>query len=68
MITFATYGLGMLLGTWFAGITVDFYTMDGVKDWTEIWIVPAIIAAIVLALFIFIFKEKSNKKAASSIL
>lgn len=62
MITFATYGLGMFIGTWFAGRTVDFYTGDGVRNWTEIWIVPAIIAAIVLASFIFIFKEKSKKE------
>jgi nucleoside transporter len=63
MITFATYGLGMFIGTWFAGQTVDFYTTDGVRNWTEIWIVPALIAAVVLALFIFIFKEKSEKKS-----
>jgi MFS family permease len=64
MITFATYGLGMLIGTWFAGRTVDFYTADGIRNWTDIWIVPAIIAAVVLALFIFIFKEKPGQKTS----
>jgi nucleoside transporter len=62
MITFATYGLGMFIGTWFAGRTVDFYTSGGVRNWTEIWIVPAAIATIVLISFIFIFKEKSKKE------
>lgn len=58
MITFATYGLGMFIGTWFAGNTVDYFTVNGIRDWSNIWHVPAVIAAIVLALFIFIFKEK----------
>jgi len=65
MITFATYGLGMLIGTWFAGQTVDHYTTAGVKDWPTIWIVPAVIAAFVLTLFIFIFKEKKLNKQKS---
>jgi nucleoside transporter len=65
MITFATYGLGMFIGTWFAGQAVDFYTSDGIKDWSNIWIVPAVIAVVVLALFIFVFNEKKmrNKSA-----
>jgi len=62
MITFATYGLGMLIGTWFAGMTVDNYTFEGLRNWNSIWIVPALIAAIVLSLFIFVFKEKKFNK------
>jgi len=61
MITFATYGLGMFIGTWFAGNTVDFYTTDGIKNWPNIWIVPAAIAVFVLALFIFAFKQRKHK-------
>ena len=62
IFTLATYGLGMIIGTWFAGITVDFYTTDSVTNWPSTWLVPAGIAAIVLILFMFIFKEKNNKK------
>lgn len=62
MITFATYGLGMFIGTWFAGRTVDFYTVDSLRNWNSIWIVPALIAAVVLALFIFVFREKRKNK------
>jgi nucleoside transporter len=62
MITFATYGLGMFIGTWFAGRTVDFYTVDSVRNWNSTWIVPALIAAVVLALFIFVFREKRKSK------
>ena len=63
LITFATYGLGMLIGTWFAGTTIDRLTVGGVADWDKIWYVPTVIAAVVLVIFIFLFREK--KKAAA---
>ena len=58
LITFATYGLGMFIGTWIAGRTVDMLSINGSPDWVKIWYVPAILAAVVLILFIFLFKEK----------
>src|SRR6186997_1156808 len=48
LFTFATYGLGMFIGTWFSGFTTDHYTTDGVYNWTSIWYVPASIAVFVL--------------------
>jgi nucleoside transporter len=64
LITFATYGLGMVIGTWFAGTTIDRLTVDGVSNWTTIWYVPTVIAAAVLVVFIFLFREQ--KKSADS--
>ena len=60
LITFATYGLGMFIGTWFAGRTIDMLTVDGISDWTRIWYVPAMLAAVVLVVFVFLFKEKKE--------
>ncbi|HZI26391.1 MAG TPA: nucleoside permease, partial [Chryseolinea sp.] len=48
LFTFATYGVGMFIGTWFSGFTTDHYTIDGVHQWKEIWFVPAYIAVAVL--------------------
>jgi len=61
LITFATYGLGMFIGTWFAGSTVDLFTLNGVPDWNVIWYIPAVLAAFVLVLFIFLFREKRER-------
>jgi len=61
---FATYGLGMFIGTWFAGRTIDMLTVDGVADWRTIWYVPTAIAAVVLVIFIFLFKEKKKTNGA----
>ncbi|MCK5065936.1 MAG: nucleoside permease [Bacteroidales bacterium] len=63
LITFATYGLGMFIGTWFAGRTIDTLTVGGVADWDKIWYVPTVIAAVVLVIVIFLFREKKKATA-----
>lgn len=58
MITLATYGVGMMIGSLVSGPIVDaFATSDG-HDWRMIWLVPASVAALVLLLFLVFFKEK----------
>ena len=64
LFTFATYGVGMFIGTWFSGFATDYYTIDGVHQWKEIWFVPAYIAVGVMVYFIFFFKEKKEIEAA----
>jgi len=63
LFTFATYGLGMFIGTWFSGIVVDAHVTKGAAiphDWKAIWLVPAYIAAGVLVYFILFFREKKQ--------
>ncbi|MCF2493490.1 MULTISPECIES: MFS transporter [Dyadobacter] len=64
LISIATYGIGMGIGSWLAGIVADMYTVNGVKDWTSIWMVPAGIAAVVLVLFVLFFKDNKVKATA----
>jgi nucleoside transporter len=66
LFTFATYGLGMFIGTWFSGFVADYYTtVDDQYDWTRIWYVPAAIAVFVFVYFLIFFKEKREIKPAS---
>lgn len=65
LFTFATYGLGMFIGTWFSGFAASHFTVDGQYDWTSIWYVPAGIAVFVLVYFILFFKEKREIKPVS---
>ncbi len=60
LFTFATYGVGMLIGTGFSGFTADYYSVDGGHQWQKIWSVPAYIAVAVLIYFILFFKEKKE--------
>ena len=60
LITFATYGIGMGIGSKLSGIVLDYYTVNDVKDWQAVWMVPAAIAGVVLLLFVFFFSEKKT--------
>lgn len=65
LFTFATYGLGMFIGTWFSGFSAEHFTENGQYDWTSIWYVPAGIAVFVLIYFLIFFKEKREIKPAA---
>ena len=62
MITMATYGIGMWVGTLLSGYVKDKYTVDNIVQWRSIWLVPAGIAFVVLILFTLFFKD--NKRSA----
>lgn len=65
LFTFATYGLGMFIGTWISGFVASNYSENGQYQWTSIWYVPAGIAVFVLIYFIIFFKEKREIQPAS---
>ncbi|XHP73429.1 Putative nucleoside transporter YegT [Arenibacter antarcticus] len=59
LITLATYGVGMLIGFWVAGIITDSYIIEeGVHSWVDIWTFPAIFAFGVMILFTIFFKNE----------
>jgi nucleoside transporter len=60
LISLATYGLGMFIGSVISGKAKDMYTVSGVTNWTSVWLVPAAIAGVVLLLFILFFSEKKS--------
>jgi nucleoside transporter len=66
-LAFITLGVGMFIGAWASGQVVQHYTAVGetaVHAWRAIWIVPAVAAAIVLALFAVLFRPgvKASKE------
>jgi len=65
LFTFATYGVGMFIGTWFSGYIVDQHKTDTGHVWKDIWFVPATIAAGVLVYFILFFREKKQVAQAA---
>lgn len=60
MITLATYGVGMLIGFWIAGMVTDHFTNGDIHDWKSIWLFPAVFAIAVIALFTQSFKRKTQ--------
>jgi nucleoside transporter len=58
LISLATYGIGMAIGSIIAGKVKDLYTIEQVTNWTNVWLVPAGIAVVVLILFMLFFRDK----------
>jgi nucleoside transporter len=59
LITLATYGIGMLIGSLISGPIVDAYKVgENAHDWKMVWLIPAAIAGVVLILFIVAFRDR----------
>lgn len=66
LITLATYGVGMLIGSLLSGIIVDHYQLStGGHNWKMIWLIPAGIAAVVLVLFLIFFRDRNTQSRQS---
>ena len=58
-----TLGAGMFVGSWLAGVVAQSYTnAAGVHDWKSIWLVPAIMSAVLIPVFLALFREKSAEE------
>ena len=66
LFTFATYGLGMFIGTWFSGFIASQYQSGDTHNWQAIWLVPAGIAVAVLIYFTIFFKEGNEVKSTEN--
>ena len=64
LITFITYGAGMLVGSWLSGEVVDHYTVmingAATHQWQPIWLVAAGCSALVLLAFLPSFHDDSR--------
>jgi nucleoside transporter len=65
-----TYGVGQLIGAWAAGAVVEHYAVatDAATQhlWQAIWMVPAVMAFIVMLLFMIFFKDPVVKLAVDT--
>ena len=54
-----TLGAGMFVGSWLSGVVAQNYTnAQNVHDWKAIWLVPAIMSAALIPVFLALFREK----------
>ena len=65
-IAFVTLGAGWFIGSWAAGEVVEAYQITGAAsgvthDWRTIWLVPAVGAGAVLALFAAMFRPQERR-------
>lgn len=58
LFMFMTNGLGALMGGMISGWVVDYFTVEGVRDWQSIWFAFAGYTLVLGVVFPFIFKYK----------
>lgn len=67
LISLATYGVGLLIGSLISGPIVDaFVASDGSHDWRSIWIIPAALAAAVALFFLLTFREERAEEGVGA--
>ena len=66
MITLATYGVGMLVGFWLAGLIAEHYKTAEGHNWSSIWMIPAGISALILIAFLIFFKDPADEKTSTA--
>jgi MFS transporter, NHS family, xanthosine permease len=59
-------GFGAFFGSTAAGMVVDHYTVNGVKDWQSIWLAFAGYALVLGLTFPFLFRYRSDRAAVAA--
>jgi len=63
LMTIGTYGIGMLIGSLSSGWVVSYYTnSSGETAWASVWLIPAIMASLIVFLFAFMFREENTQR------
>lgn len=60
-------GLGVYLGAMISGKVVDYFTVDGVKDWQNIWLVFATYTLVLGIFFALSFKYKNSQDTVNHV-
>ena len=72
LITFLTYGLGMLMGSLIAGRAIDYFTHTVgttlVRNWQAFWIISALTALLILLLIAIFFRDGAKIQSAKPVL
>lgn len=64
LVTIATYGLGMLIGSYLAGWVTELYSHEASEiymyHWESVWLFPAILSFVVMVTLLMFFKNKKE--------
>ncbi|MCL7960164.1 MAG: MFS transporter [marine benthic group bacterium] len=60
LIAIIALGMGRFLGSLFAGGVRDWFTVDGVTNWTHVFLVPCALTIVCAVAFLLFFREESG--------
>lgn len=66
LLFFVTFGLGLTLGSYFAGWIRALFTADGVTNWTFVFIIPVVLTILCAIAFVMYFKDPKENDAQNS--
>jgi len=58
-----TNGLGAMIGAYGSGVIIQYYTLNGTRDWQTIWFIFAAYSLVVGITFMLLFKYKHDPKS-----
>ena len=65
-LVLVTYGFGMLIGAQASGLIFNSFLGDAARltreQWSQFWSVPAILAGVILLIFVVAFRDRSIEK------
>ena len=68
-LVFVTYGLGMLIGAQAAGLIFNSFLGGAAQltreEWTQFWMIPAVLAAVILVVFAVAFRDRTVERTDS---
>ncbi len=62
-----TNGLGAIIGAYGSGVIIEYYTLNGTRDWHTIWFIFAAYSLVVGVTFMLLFKYKHDPEAMNTI-
>ncbi|MES2003339.1 MAG: nucleoside permease [Bacteroidota bacterium] len=62
-----TNGIGAFLGNYISGRVIDYYTVNGIKNWQNIWFAFAGYALVLGILFPLVFRYKHDREAMETV-
>ncbi len=70
IVTFATYGVGMLIGSYLSGMVTERFAANPGSEfnynWKMVWLAPCAISFIVLIIFALFFNDRSFEKQGNT--
>jgi MFS family permease len=61
-----TLGAGMFVGSWLSGVVAQHYSQAGGHSWQAIWLIPAVMGAVLAVVFAIFYREDKHEGSPSS--
>jgi hypothetical protein len=63
LIVLICFGVGMLIGTFFNVELIERYTSDGVCNWNPVFVINALVSAVLVVALCALFRDDVKKAA-----